>query len=405
VESIYQKHDSKIKELLSQDRTARWVAINIAAEHDYKPESVRQYITRRIAEGTFCTNKAKNKPKEQPDLEAKEYNPIDDVAVRRLKAALADTTAKLRITQAKLDDTSNALDQALFLQAHSQITVPAIIQDDPSINEACAIIDWSDWHVEERVERGTTNGLNEYNPDIAEYRSKRLASNTVKLIRKEQQNVRINKLLIVLGGDFINNYLHEHDLNSNYLSPIEASAFAKRLLKQAILTVADHAKVRDVTIMCIRGNHGRLTKKMQTNNDYRMNHEAMIYALLKQEMVNCDFQWVIPESGIGEVDVFAHRIRAIHGHEFKYAGGIGGLSIPAIKFVQRLDQTVKCSFTLIHHYHTCMMIGNNINVNGSMVGTNSYSVGLGMKHEPPTQTFQLLDARRGFTVRCPIWCE
>jgi hypothetical protein len=174
------------------------------------------------------------------------------------------------------------------------------------------------------------------------------------------------------------------------MSPIEASAFAKTLLKQSILTVAEHADIKEVTIVCIRGNHGRTTKKMQTNNDYRMNHEAMIYALLKDELKGYGFNWVIPESGISEIEVFNKRIRSAHGHEFRYAGGIGGLSVPATKYFHRLDQTVKAHFNIIHHYHTYMMVGSNTSVNGSLVGTNSYSFGLGMPHEEPKQTFQLL---------------
>jgi len=71
-------------------------------------------------------------------------------------------------------------------------------------------------------------------------RVKKLTENTLKTIKKERQNVTINQLYICLGGDFINNYLHEHDTQMNYMSPIEASTFAKevkRVYKDRIMDV------------------------------------------------------------------------------------------------------------------------------------------------------------------------
>jgi hypothetical protein len=336
----------------------------------------------------------------------KEYLPMAEIAQRRENAKIKDLEKQNKILLYELEKTSEALDNSLHLAKVTRNETFTMERSHIHKNEGCAIIQWSDWHCGERVELGVTNGLNEFNPKIAEHRVKILASNTVKLIQKESQNIEIKKLLICLGGDFINNYLHEHDREMNYMAPLEEAEFAKRLVKTALLTVRQYADgIDEITVMCVRGNHGRQTPKMQSGNDYKRNLEGPLYHHLKNELSGDIFKFDIPDSGISRIRIFDKFIRAVHGHEFKYKDGVGGMSIPANKYFSKLDATEKADFSLAHHYHSRQTIEGRISVNGSLVGTNSYSVSLGMKHQPPQQNFQLLDAKRGFTVSAPIFCE
>jgi predicted DNA-binding protein YlxM (UPF0122 family) len=319
--------------------------------------------------------------------------------VRNLKKELAQSLGII-------DELNETIEDILQLKENSPIEVHKIDFTHKKTSEAIPIIQFSDWHVEERVESNTTHGLNVFNPDICRKRVQKLTENTLKTIRKERQNVDINQLFICLGGDFINNYLHDHDTQMNYMSPIEASLFAKELIKQSLIAIAEYAMVNKITIMCIRGNHGRLTKKMQSSNDYKMNLEAIIYHSLRHELNDEIFDWQIPDSGIGYTSIGDKTIRSLHGHEVKYGGGIGGITIPLIKYILRLNQTFKADYTNMHHYHYLNYIADcNTSINGSLVGYNSYAMQLGAKFEVPKQSFQLLDRKRGLTVRTPIFCE
>ena len=53
-----------------------------------------------------------------------------------------------------------------------------------SKSPVAAIVPLSDWHVEERVDKKKTNGLNEYNPDIAKRRAERTFRMIVEYIRR-----------------------------------------------------------------------------------------------------------------------------------------------------------------------------------------------------------------------------
>ena len=88
--------------------------------------------------------------------------------------------------------------------------------------EAVAVVLASDWHIEEPVKRQSVNGLNEYNLEIAEKRIHEFFVNVTKLLKKEQENSRIDTLILWLGGDFNSNNIHDELLETNQLTPIEA---------------------------------------------------------------------------------------------------------------------------------------------------------------------------------------
>jgi hypothetical protein len=319
------------------------------------------------------------------------------------------------LRQLKTDNENWAKEYELLLQAHeialdlknyTPVNVPNISFDRGVKNQAIPLVQYSDWHVEEKVEKSTTRGLNEFNPDIARKRVKALTANTLKLIRKERQDSVIRKMFMNLGGDFINSYLHEHDVQMNYMSPPEALIFAKELLKESIMTILEYGDLKQLDILCTRGNHPRLTKKMQSSNDYKMNLEAMLYQMLRQEIKDSLVNWHIPESEIGMANVGGKVIRALHGHQIKFQGGVGGISIPLVKYIMRLDQTEKADYTQSSHWHQWQMIGAcNTSINGSLVGFNAYALGCGFKFEKPIQGLQMLDEKWGFTGRFPIFCE
>jgi hypothetical protein len=328
-----------------------------------------------------------------------------ELVERQRQAILADYRKRLHELHNRYDSLNQKFDELLQLREFTDVEVFKIEEKNSKKNQAVPIIQFSDWHVEERIDKNVTGGLNEYNPDIARKRVEKLSQNTLKLIKKERQDTEISKLVICLGGDFINNFLHEHDVQQNFMSPIEATMFAKELLKQSLLTIAEHSGVEKIHLLCIRGNHGRLTKRMSSSTDYKMNLEAMLYHTLKQELNDEIFEWNIPESELGYVEVFGKKIRAFHGHQIFYMGGVGDLTVPLNKFIQKQDMTVKADYNLCHHYHRFWTPTSTTSLNGSLCGYNSYALSLGMKYEPPIQSFQLLDSKRGFTVRVPIHVE
>jgi hypothetical protein len=332
----------------------------------------------------------------------KEWTIETELANRKENAIIKSLQGKVRMLTTALENTSDALDNALALKEPLDYNKYKIDWNSRISNEGVAIAQFSDWHVGKRIEFKTTNGLNEYNPDIAKKRSETLTKNLLKLVTKERQDIKIDNLIINLGGDAIQNFLHEGDAQQNYFSPLEEVIYAKQLHGNALKTIAEEGNFKKIVMLCMRGNHPRLTKRMQSDVDYKMNLEAMLFFMLKNEFNDSIFEWHIPESDIGYYQVGEQMIRYFHGHQIGYQGGVGGLTIPMNKKTMYWDKSKKAHWNLVSHWHQFLMATKNTSVNGSLCGYDAYAQTLGCEYEPPIQAFQLLDKKRGFTGRFPI---
>lgn len=332
---------------------------------------------------------------------------LGDLKARRAEAKANQFERKYKTALNELERLSDALDSALLIKesvAFDRLT-PAPLSD--TLGEVIPMVQWSDWHVEEKVEPRTIDGLNEYNPDIAAKRAYKLAQNTLKLTQKERKNACIREMLLTLGGDMINNHLHDHDVRNNYLSPIEAVRFAKELLIKNITFLLEYGDFDKLTIACVRGNHSRQTHKMSATDDYRLNYEQMLYYDLRDyfNRQNAPIEWHIPQGGRAYVEKFGRVVRVFHGWEVKGGGGIGGITIPLWKTLHRYDSIQKADFSLMHDKHTYWAATPHSQINGSMVGYNAYARSCGFPYQPPIQGMKLLDKKRGFTGSFPIFCE
>ena len=272
-------------------------------------------------------------------------------------------------------------------------------------NEAIPIISLSDWHFEERVDPATINGLNEYNLEVAESRWTKCVQNSLKLVHKERSYSDIKQAVLWLGGDFITGYIHEELEESNYLSPTEATRFAKRMIITAIKFYLEHGKFEKLIIPCSYGNHGRTNKKPRVSTGYKNSYEWMMYHDVADYFSGDKrVQFIIPNGIFAYVDVLGYMCRFWHGDTVSYQGGIGGLTIPLIKAIQRYNQQQHADYNFMGHYHQLWQATKDCIVNGSGIGFNAYAQRIGASPEPPRQAFSLIDGKRGLTTKMEIYC-
>lgn len=272
--------------------------------------------------------------------------------------------------------------------------------------EATAIVQWSDWHVDEVVEKHIVNGLNQYNEHEAKHRCQTLFQNTIKLIETQRGAVDVPNLVLHLGGDFVGGYLHPELEQTNSMGPIEASMYALDLLISGIEYLLKFGKFKTIMVVTNRGNHGRLTKKMQFNNDHALNLETAIYTMLKKQFNGEKrLSWFISESELNYLDVYGQTLRFFHGHQVKYMGGIGGLTIPLYKAIHRWNSTKKAFYNFMCDKHTYSNPTPDCQVNGSLKGFDAFAHSFGFAFQPPLQSFSLLDSKRGITIKAPIFCQ
>jgi hypothetical protein len=273
-------------------------------------------------------------------------------------------------------------------------------------DEATAMVALSDWHFEERVDSHKINGLNEYNLDIARARWNKCIQNSLRLVAKERYTSNVNHLLLWLGGDFITGYIHDELKEGNYLSPIEAVRFAKQRIIEAIEFYAKHGNFEKMTIVCNDGNHGRNTPKLQVSTRAMNSLEWMMYNDIRQYFCNhSQITFHICDGIFNYVQVYDLTIRFLHGDIVKSHGGIGSLTIPLIKAIGRWDQSIHADYNVMGHYHQFWEATKKCMVNGSGIGYGAYAQSIGASPEPPLQGFRIIDRKRGFTTRLPIFCE
>lgn len=269
-------------------------------------------------------------------------------------------------------------------------------------SEATAVVLMSDWHVEEEVDPKTINYLNKYTLEIAEKRVRQLFQNTLKLVETQQHSVKIDTLVVALLGDIISSNIHDALLEINQLRPIEAIIFAENLVISGIQYLLDNSKL-NLVIPCHVGNHPRMTKKVHIATETGNNLETFMYHHIANHFKgNKRVKMIIADGYLSYVKIYDYTICFQHGHAIRYAGGIGGLTIPVNKAIAQWEKLQKADLYCFGHWHQ-FFDGGNFMCNGSVIGWNTYATFIKAGFEKPKQAFFLVDKKRGCkTVVCPI---
>jgi len=354
--------------------------------------------------GKLRKYKQDQEPKDEPPVDPKELI-LGDLTKRKESAKVKELERKYNYLLQEYDQSEKRFDALLNIK--EPISIGKIEQlASSSKHEAVPIIQLSDWHFEERVDAHTINGLNEYNLEIAAYRWNKCIQNSLKLVHKERNSSEIKQLCLWLGGDFITGYIHEELEESNYLSPTQATRFAKEKIIVAIKFYLEHGKFDKITIPCNFGNHGRTNQKPRVSTGYKNSYEWMMYQDVADYFQgNKKVEFIIPNGLFAYVDIMGHMNSFWHGDSIKYGGGIGGLTIPLIKAIQRYDQQCKADYNWMGHYHQLWQATKNCIVNGSGIGYGPYAQRIGAVPEEAMQGFSLMDNKYGLTIKTPIYCR
>ena len=320
----------------------------------------------------------------------------------RQRRAESDLRARVEVLSHE-NDRLNRLIETMRAVRPAEPTVFTALK--PEKGEAVALWDASDWHVEEFVDGHKVQGLNHYDLTEAESRAKKFFQNGLRLTHMAARESKLKKVLIILGGDFFSNGIHEELLETNQLGPTQAVQFAHNLITAGIEHILKESDLQ-VEVACVVGNHGRITKKIRFSTAVENNLEYLMYQWTASHFRgNPRVNFHICPGTMQFVNLFDdYLIRVVHGYEIKSGGGIGGITIPIRKKLAGWDEAKQAKLTVIHHFHQ-MLDGGNFLVNGSLIGYNEYCQANGFSPEHPQQTFALIHSRNGGekTLVAPIW--
>jgi hypothetical protein len=270
---------------------------------------------------------------------------------------------------------------------------------------ACAVA--SDWHCEEPVVAADVMGLNHYDLDVAKSRARMFFQNYLRLTDIMAKDSTIRTMHLSVLGDLFSGWIHEELVANTLLAPGDAAVFVNGLLCSGIDFLLRESNY-EIEVDAIPGNHGRLTDHVHFGDPTGTSLEAVLYHMVAARYETVPRVTFRPAAS-SEVHVsFFERwkMRLIHGYEIKYAGGVGGITIPINKRLAQWNSTIKCDLTVAGHFHQ-FFDGGRFIVNGSLIGYNNYAKALGFAYEDPQQAFFLVHASKGGRKAGvhPIWLD
>lgn len=336
-------------------------------------------------------------------VEAPPVVPPDALEMHRMRSALDDSKRREKELLGRLDAAERYRDHVSALSADG---TPIGVQRREGVfglREATAVALASDWHIEELVDPETVGGVNAFDLSVAEHSARRYFEGLVWLLESHSQAFSIRDLVLWIGGDIISNTIHEELLESNLLSPLVATRFARELFVKGIRMLLAETNLERIIIPCNYGNHGRTTPKPRISTGASNSYEVALYHQLADDFRDEPrVQFVVSRGEILYLSIYDLTVRFTHGDAVKYGGGIGGITIPINKALAGWNTVRRADLTCMGHWHQYMSARGLI-VNGSLIGYGPFSQRVKATYEPPQQAFTLIDSRRGVCQSTPIW--
>lgn len=318
----------------------------------------------------------------------------------RLVAENADLRERVGTLSRDLSATEQALAAATALEEaqgrRKAVKPPAIKRTE---RRAAFVLLCSDWHVGERVDPGTVSGRNEYNPTIASERVDKLILGARWMIETLRSQAgygwKMNEVVCWLGGDLMTGFIHDDLRETNFLTPTEELELAQDLCMRLIDALAAHPGIERVTVPTSRGNHGRDTPDRRVSSGHKRSYEQLMYRQIARYYGRASgkVNVIVNEDEITRLDVLGSSLRFAHGDQVNYGGGVGGITIPLIKWLARMDETQRADVTCIGHHHQYLDVGRGV-VNNSLIGWGAYAQRVG-GFKPASQVCFIVDEKFG----------
>jgi hypothetical protein len=331
-----------------------------------------------------------------------------DLEQHKLQAKLATAEAQLRAakkTNAFLGHELRLAErrfEALLSLDGSEPRTRFRIRARSKTSESVAAVQFTDWHVEERVRPGTVNGLNRFDLRVAEARIHRLVEKVIHLVRLNRAGTKVRTLVIHLGGDLMTGFLHQELVESNTLHPVQAVLWLHDKLHAVLTRLIADSGCDEIICVCNVGNHSRTTEKRRVSTRVENSYEWLLYSILSKQFPQID--WRIAKGYFEWLDVFGAKWRLHHGDDLRYQGGVGGITIPVNKAIAQWNKAQRADLDAFGHWHQSIFMRDWI-CNGSLIGYSAHSLSIKAEFERPTQNMWLWEKDLGRTGVWPIYLE
>ncbi len=182
----------------------------------------------------------------------------------------------------------------------------------------------TDTHIGEDVDYQQMAGLNSYSFEIFNNRLSGWADQVLNLVELRRASVPIDDLIVPMLGDMISGDIHDELIKTNQDNVMGQMIRGANLIAQALMSFAPHFKT--ITVPCVVGNHGRMTRKPPMKDKY-MDWDYMLYqwvAAFCKHQTNIKFQ--INTSYMNIFQVYDKNVLIMHGDSASGAGSIATIT-------------------------------------------------------------------------------
>ncbi len=299
-----------------------------------------------------------------------------------------------------------------------RIEGPRIIHPDPrekTGGKRSVILHVSDIHGGEHVDLYEMDGLNSYDGPICLARIQRLFRRTASLLTEHWSGDPVEKIVIVLGGDMVDNNLREESRRGGAMPVVEAMKMVSEGVAGGIVYLVEALKEYfgieiEIEIYTTPGNHGRLTIKPHITEGNIDNLDVMVSFTIEKILAHLNnVRFIYTGSGEALFNLYGWLFLARHGHEG--SGGTGGMYGPAYKQVRGMYRAHwsyarrgrAFNWVLQGHDHTASQLPFGI-ANGSIVGYNPYAMRkLLADPSPASQNLITVEQKHGLIGRQEIF--
>lgn len=307
--------------------------------------------------------------------------------VRRLRSATNKQT-KRDVAEERILGAIEEAVNAVAPQAGEALTAP---EPDPQAHHRHLAI-WSDWHGGEVVDRDAVGGLGSYSWEIQEERVQELLR---AMLSHKRRSPELTGLDIVLGGDMCSGANHEELAVTNQYPLAEQGIKMGYLIGRSIEALVPFYP--EIRVIAVPGNHPRLTKLPAAKNVHdNMDWVAAIVA--QQYLDRCDtVTFNVPRAASVFHEIAGQTLYIWHGDGIRS-------SMPGVPWggVMRRVNGLRSSyghkridgFVLGHYHQANVMADLGIYMNGSLKGTDEWSLKSFGSASRPCQLLLEFDEKR-----------
>ena len=345
---------------------------------------------------------------------ARPFDPTND-RIQELEAEVVHLKAEksTQVAKVKAAAKTTGLFNAVVKEMDKRITPFAALPSSyvPSGKKTISehvVLHISDMHADQVIKPESVGGLEKYDFPVACARAERIVNTTLEWTQQTlAPKFNFPTLWILSYGDQTSGTIHKAAERSYFRNQFRNCLAIGQLQGLMIRDLAP--AFERVNVVCLSGNHGRLTPK----KDYPAPLENFDYLVSEIARSHCkdipNVSFLIPDAWSVNLNINGVGFSVSHGDDVKGNGGIPFYGMvrrqKGLIAINNLQGGLRTRYFCMGHHHVAASLADmdgELLVNGAWTGTDPYAYNALSGYREPSQLLHGVNPEYGVTWRLPI---